>query len=40
MTNEQLDNRDCVAPSEVAHGFSESVMPAKANFGKTKMIKK
>ena len=38
MSNEQIDNRDCVAPSDVAHGFSEKVMPAKANFRKTKMF--
>ncbi len=38
MTNEQIDNRDCVAPSDVAHGFSEEVMPTKANFRKTKMF--
>lgn len=38
MTNENLDTRDCVAPADVAHGFCENVMPAKANFRKTKMF--
>ena len=34
----QVENIDCIAPKEVAQGFSEKVMPAKANLKKTKMI--
>ncbi len=30
--------RDCIAPSEVAHGFSEKVMPVKAAYRKSKMF--
>lgn len=30
--------RDCIAPSEVAHGFSEKVMPVKASYRKSKMF--
>ncbi len=30
--------RDCIAPSEVAHGFSEKVMPIKAAYRKSKMF--
>lgn len=30
--------RDCIAPSEVAHGFSEQVMPIKAAYRKSKMF--
>ena len=32
------DNKDCLAPNEVAHGFSEKVMPAKAGYRKSKMF--
>lgn len=38
MTNEHIDNRDCVAPAEVALGFCEKTMPAKANLGAAKMF--
>ena len=35
MSNQQIDNKDCLAPNEVAHGFSEKVMPAKAGYRKS-----
>ncbi len=38
MSNQVPDNKDCVAPSEVAHGFSEKVMPVKAGYRKSKMF--
>ncbi len=38
MSNQVSDNKDCVAPSEVAHGFSEKVMPNKAAYRKSKMF--
>lgn len=38
MSNQIIDNKDCLAPNEVAHGFSEKVMPAKAAYRKTKMF--
>ncbi len=38
MSNQVIDNKDCLAPNEVAHGFSEKVMPAKASYRKSKMF--
>ncbi len=38
MSKELLDNKDCLAPSEVAHEFGEKVMPAKAGYRKSKMF--
>ena len=38
MSNQATDNKDCLAPNEVAHGFSEKVMPAKAGYRKSKMF--
>lgn len=38
MSNQALDNKDCLAPNEVAHSFSENVMPKKAGYHKTKMF--
>lgn len=38
MSNQTVDNKDCLAPNEVAHGFSEKVMPAKAGYRKSKMF--
>lgn len=38
MSNPQIDNKDCLAPNEVAHNFTENVMPKKANYHKTKMF--
>lgn len=36
MANQTFDAKDCVTPSSVAHELAEEVMPAKANFKKTK----
>lgn len=33
---QNLDTKDCIAPSHVAHELADSVMPAKANFRKSK----
>lgn len=33
---QHLDTKDCIAPSGVAHELTDSVMPAKANFRKSK----
>ena len=38
MSNQVIDNKDCLAPNEVAHGFSEKVMPQKAAYRKSKMF--
>ncbi len=38
MTQEILDTQDCLAPNEVAQGFSNNVMPKKAQYTKTKML--
>lgn len=38
MSNQIIDNKDCLAPNEVAHEFSEKVMPAKAEYRKSKML--
>ncbi len=38
MVNQLTDNKDCLAPNEVAHGFSENVMPQKAGYRKSKMF--
>lgn len=38
MSNPQSDNKDCLAPNEVAHSFTENVMPKKAGYHKTKMF--
>lgn len=34
--NHNLDTNDCINPTEVAHELSESVMPLKANYRKSK----
>jgi len=34
--NQNLDTKDCITPGNVAHELAESVMPAKANFRKSK----
>ena len=36
MANQTFDARDCVTPNSVAHELAEEVMPAKANFRKSK----
>ena len=36
MTTQNLDTKDCINPTDVAHELTESVMPAKANFRKSK----
>lgn len=33
---QNLDTKDCITPGNVAHELAESVMPAKANFRKSK----
>ena len=38
MSNQVIDNKDCLAPNEVAKGFSEKVMPQKAGYRKSKMF--
>lgn len=38
MSNQPSDNKDCLSPNEVAHGFSEKVMPTKAGYRKSKMF--
>ena len=37
MTEQQnLDTKDCISPNHVAHELADNVMPAKANFRKSK----
>ena len=36
MTTQNLDTKDCINPTDVAHELTETVMPAKANFRKSK----
>ena len=37
MTEQQnLDTKDCISPNNVAHELADNVMPAKANFRKSK----
>ena len=34
--NQNLDTKDCITPGNVAHELADTVMPAKANFRKSK----
>ena len=34
--NQNLDTKDCINPTDVAHELTESVMPSKANYRKSK----
>ena len=34
--NQNLDTKDCINPMDVAHEITESVMPSKANYRKSK----
>lgn len=36
MANQTFDAKDCMTPNSVAHELAEQVMPAKANFRKSK----
>ncbi|MBQ4645812.1 MAG: formate/nitrite transporter family protein [Candidatus Gastranaerophilales bacterium] len=38
MTNQLVDNKDCVSPSEVAASLAKKVMPQKAHYGLLKMF--
>lgn len=38
MSEQVIDNKDCLAPNEVAHEFEGKVMPAKAGYRKSKMF--
>ena len=35
-TQQNLDTKDCISPNHVAHEIADNVMPAKANFRKSK----
>ena len=35
-TQQNLDTKDCISPNHVAHEIADKVMPAKANFRKSK----
>lgn len=36
LENRNLDTKDCITPTDVAHEITETVMPAKANYRKSK----
>ena len=36
MANQTIEAKDCMTPNSVAHELADNVMPAKANFRKSK----
>ena len=38
LPTQDFDTKDCIAPNSVAHELADNVMPAKANFRKTKTL--